>query len=105
MMARMQVELSPDDAAIAEALVASGRCRTVEEAVRIAFLALAEEERAQDEFQARLEADPEWMAEVQQKIREGLDDLDTGRVVPADVAIARARDLLRAKEFGKARAG
>ena len=102
---RVQVELSPEAVAAAEAVVSSGRCATVDEAVRLAFFALAEDEREQDGLLAAIEADPEWKAEIERKIQEGLDDVEAGRTVPADVAIARARELIRKKSLRQARAG
>lgn len=80
-LAGMQVELSPESVAAAEALVASGRCSTIDEAVRIAFWAFEESERR---LSAALDADPEWKAEVQRKIQEGLDDVEAGRTTPTD---------------------
>ncbi len=83
-LAGMQVELSPESVAAAEALVASGRCSNIDEAVRIAFWAFEESERRLDGFSAALDADPEWKAEVQRNIQEGLDDVEAGRITPAD---------------------
>ncbi len=80
----MQVELTPEDVAAAEALIASGRCATVEEAVRMAFWALEADEQRLERLFAAIEANPEWKAEIQRKIQEGLDDVEAGRMVPAD---------------------
>ena len=101
----MQVELTPDEVAAAEALIASGRCATVDQAVRMAFWALEADEARLDRLFDAIEADPEWKAEIERKIQEGLDDVEAGRTVPADVAIARARELIRQKSLRQSRAG
>lgn len=80
----MQVELSPEVVAAAEAVVATGRCASVDEAVRLAFQALAEGEGGMDRFFAALKADPEWTDEIRRSLAEGLADADAGRVVAAD---------------------
>ena len=95
----MQVELPPEAVAAAEAMVANGVCATVEEAVRLAFLSLAEDERRMDKVLAALEANPEWNAQFHHAIGEGIEDLDAGRTSAIDVAFIdgvkrRGRDRL-----------
>lgn len=80
----MQVELSPEALAAAEAVIATGRCGTVDEAVCLAFIALAGEEHGLDKFLIELEGDQGWLAEFQHTIQQGIEDADEGRTSVAD---------------------
>lgn len=94
---RVKVELSEETIAAAQRVVARGQCSSIEEALSLGMWVLAGRNAEIERFFEAVEADPVWMAEIQQKIADGLADVDAGRVVPGEIVHARARELLRRK--------
>ncbi len=80
----MSITLSPEDQQKAEALVASGRFSSIDDAIRAGLDALHEDADCQDYARNRIEA--------------GLADVEAGRTVPLQEVL----DILRAARLHKA---
>jgi predicted transcriptional regulator len=84
----MQIRLNPDAEAYLKAQVASGRFRSVEEAI---------DALARDDEAARVELDAADLSWAKPYIANGMADIEAGRTVPAETVHAALRDRFRAK--------
>lgn len=91
----VSISISDTAKALADALVASGRFATVDEAVEAAIWRLDPPSEKEDEDLSRLDLSPE----DRDAIAEGLADAKAGRLIPAEEIYAELRT-----RFGKVRA-